>query len=48
MEKDKNKVLVVLADGGSTDGYMDSKKDKKSLDDFKKNGKVYTVSFALE
>ena len=44
--KDKNKVLVVLADGGSTDGYMDSKKDKKSLDDFKKNGKVYTVSFA--
>ena len=44
--KDKNKVLVVLADGGSTDGYMSSRKDKKNLDNFKKNGKVYTISFA--
>ena len=45
--KDTNKVLVVLADGGSTDGYMDhSRKERNNLKNFKKNGKIYTVSFA--
>ena len=45
--KDTNKVLVVLADGGSTDGYMDhSREERNNLKNFKKNGKIYTVSFA--
>ena len=52
-DENSNKILVILADGGSDDGYMEHQgelwfEDEKTiLSDFKENGKVYTVSFAL-
>ncbi len=53
-EKDEkaNKILIILADGGSDDGYMEHhgelwfENEKQIFSDFKENGKVYTVSFA--
>lgn len=52
-DKNANKILIILADGGSNDGYMEHhgelwfEDEKTILSDFKENGKVYTVSFAL-
>ena len=52
-DENANKILIILADGGSNDGYMEHQgelwfEDEKTiLSDFKENGKVYTVSFAL-
>ena len=58
-DENANKVLIILADGGSNDGYMEHygewtgwlghyyDDEKTILSDFKENGKVYTVSFAL-
>ena len=54
-----NKILIIIADGGSTDTYMEHKgefniwdwsyydNEKQILKDFKATGKSYTVSFAL-
>lgn len=42
-----NKILIILADGASDDGYMEKRNEQNTLDTFKKNGKSYTVSFAL-
>ena len=52
-----NKILIVIADGCSTDGYMEHHgesilwyqydNEQKILSDFKSNGKLYTVSFAI-
>ncbi len=52
-DENANKILIILADGGSNDGYMEHygewwfEDEKTILSDFKENGKVYTVSFAL-
>ena len=52
-DENANKILIILADGGSNDGYMEHygelwfDDEKTILSDFKENGKVYTVSFAL-
>ena len=58
-DENTNKILIILADGGSNDGYMEHHgewtgwfgnyydDEQKILSDFKENGKVYTVSFAL-
>ena len=57
-DENSNKILVILADGGSDDGYMEHHcewtgwfdnyydDEQKIFSDFKENGKVYTVSFA--
>ena len=54
-----NKILIIIADGGSTDTYMEHEgeyklwpwirydNEKQILKDFKATGKSYTVSFAL-
>lgn len=42
-----NKILIILADGASDDGYMEKRNEQNTLNTFKKNGKSYTVSFAL-
>ncbi len=52
-DENANKILIILADGGSNDGYMEHhgelwfEDEKTILSDFKEKGKVYTVSFAL-
>ena len=58
-DENANKILIILADGGSNDGYMEHEgefnlwnwtyydNEKQILKDFKATGKSYTVSFAL-
>lgn len=57
-DENANKILIILADGGSDDGYMEHHgewtgwfdnyydDEQKIFSDFKESGKVYTVSFA--